>query len=198
MGGSSPNWTFWVWDFFGFGAGVGTRARQKHSSNFLFVLVVCVWSMWTRTWFISLWSNKCPVLYRADAAFVNQLSVLLLLFMKDYQKDNSPIILGSIACVKRCSSWYFLSPTDWFNVLQIDFSINNLDEHRRRGVEGASLLFLQCNLCSPLELSNQICKLYIGNFLVMENLLKTKPKDPFFKIYIWKKMNKKELSVWPE
>ena len=138
------------------------------------------------------------MLHRADAAFVNQLSVLLLLFMKDYQKDNSPIILGSIACVKRCSSWYFLSPTDWFNVLQIDFSINNLDEHRKRGVEGASLLFLQCNLCSPLELSNQICKLYIGNFLVMENLLKTKPKDPFFKIYIWKKMNKKELSVWPE
>ena len=173
----SLSWTFWGWDFFEFGAGVGTRARQKLSSNFLFVLVVCVWSMWT--WFISLWSNKCPVLHRADAAFVNQLSVLLLLFVKDYQKDNSPIILGSIACVKRCSSWYFLSPPDWFNVLQIDFNINNLDEHRRRGVEGASLLFLQCNLCSHLELSNQICKLYIGNFLVVENLLKTTPKDPF-------------------
>ena len=68
---------------------------------------------------------------RADAAFVNQLSVLLFFFVKDYQKDNSPIMLGSIACVKRCSSWYFLSPSDRFNVLQIDFSIDNSDEHKR-------------------------------------------------------------------
>ena len=51
--------------------------------------------------------------------------------MKDYQRDNSPIMLGSIACVKRCSSWYFLSPPDQFNVLQIDFSIDNLEEHKR-------------------------------------------------------------------
>ena len=165
----SPNSTFWVWDFFEFGAGVGTRARQKLSSNFLFVLVVCVWSMWT--WFISLWSNKCPVLHRADAAFVNQLSVLLLLFVKDYQKDNSPIILGSIACVKRCSSWYFLSPPDWFNVLQIDFNINNLDEHKRRGVETRPHHYCSSNAISALTLNSAIR--YANFTLAIFLLLKT-------------------------
>ena len=92
---------------------------------------------------------------RADAAFVNQLSVLLVLFVKDYQKDNSPIMLGSIACVKRCSSWYFLSPSGRFNVLQIDFSIDNLDEHKRGEVLRAHH-YCSSNAISALALNSTI------------------------------------------
>ena len=100
-------------------------------------------------------------------------------------------MLGSIACVKRCSSWYFLSPPDQFNVLQIDFSIDNLEEHKRGEVlrvhHYCSFNTIHSAL-TAIRSNMQTSILHSAIFFLKSSL------DPF--LIMMKKI--KELSVWPE